>query len=43
MLRAPEDAPLELRAAADTLNANVDRLNRLLFTHFDYAAVGVRL
>jgi SAM-dependent methyltransferase len=27
---------------ADTLNANVDRLNAMLFTHMDYAAVGER-
>ena len=27
----------------DTLNANVDRINRLLFTWLDYAAVGRRL
>ena len=26
----------------DTINANVERLNGLLFTHMDYAAVGVR-
>jgi SAM-dependent methyltransferase len=26
----------------DTINANVERLNGLLFTHLDYAAVGVR-
>ena len=28
--------------AAETLNANVDRLNALLFTYLDYAAVGRR-
>jgi O-antigen chain-terminating methyltransferase len=28
---------------ADTVNANVDRLNALLFTHLDYAAIGQRL
>ena len=28
--------------AADTLNANVDKLNGLLFTYLDYAAVGKR-
>ena len=27
---------------AETFNANVDKINRLLFTHLDYAAVGVR-
>jgi hypothetical protein len=26
----------------DTLNANVERLNRLLFTWLDYAAIGRR-
>lgn len=29
--------------AVDTLNANVERLNRLLFTWLDYAAIGRRL
>jgi len=28
--------------AADTLNANVDKINRLLFTYLDYAAIGTR-
>ena len=37
------DASPAAAAAADTLNANVERLNRLLFTHLDYAAVAVRL
>ena len=27
---------------ADTINANVDRINRLLFTWLDYAAIGLR-
>lgn len=27
---------------AETFNANVDKINRLLFTYLDYAAVGVR-
>ncbi|MBI4886069.1 MAG: class I SAM-dependent methyltransferase [Acidobacteria bacterium] len=31
-----------LGAAVDTLNANVERLNRLLFTWLDYAAIGRR-
>lgn len=31
-----------LRDIADTVNANVDRLNALLFTHLDYAAIGQR-
>ena len=28
--------------AVDTLNANVERINRLLFTYLDYAAIGRR-
>jgi SAM-dependent methyltransferase/outer membrane murein-binding lipoprotein Lpp len=36
--RVPSDVP-----SGDTLNANVDRLNHLLFTHLDYAAIGERL
>jgi len=28
--------------AVDTLNANVERINRLLFTWLDYAAIGRR-
>jgi SAM-dependent methyltransferase len=28
--------------AADTLNANVEKINRLLFTYLDYAAIGRR-
>ena len=36
----PSDA---LQTAADVLNANVDRLNGLLFTYMDYAAIGQRL
>jgi hypothetical protein len=27
---------------ADTLNANVEKINRLLFTWLDYAAIGRR-
>jgi hypothetical protein len=26
----------------ETLNANVEKINRLLFTYLDYAAVGIR-
>jgi O-antigen chain-terminating methyltransferase len=37
------DATPEALAAADTFNANVDRINRLLFTYLDYAAVATRL
>jgi SAM-dependent methyltransferase len=28
--------------SVDTLNANVEKINRLLFTHLDYAAIGKR-
>jgi SAM-dependent methyltransferase len=28
--------------SVDTLNANVEKINRLLFTHLDYAAIGRR-
>ena len=38
----PIGAHATLGDAADTLNANVERLNRLLFTWLDYAAVGWR-
>jgi O-antigen chain-terminating methyltransferase len=37
------DAPATMRDAAETLNANAERLNRLLFTYLDYAAVAIRL
>ena len=37
------DASPAALAAVDTLNANADRINRLLFTHLDYAAVATRL
>jgi O-antigen chain-terminating methyltransferase len=33
-------APAALGTAAETLNANVDKLNSLLFTYLDYAAIG---
>jgi O-antigen chain-terminating methyltransferase len=36
------DLPL-LRDMADTVNQNVEKLNRLLFTYLDYAAIGERL
>ena len=36
-------ADRSLAAAVETLNGNVDRLNDLLFTHLDYAAIGERL
>jgi hypothetical protein len=32
----------DMAAWADTLNENADKINRLLFTHLDYAAVGQR-
>jgi 2-polyprenyl-3-methyl-5-hydroxy-6-metoxy-1,4-benzoquinol methylase len=32
----------DLAAWADTLNENADKINRLLFTHLDYAAIGQR-
>ena len=32
----------QLGDSVDTLNANVEKINRLLFTHLDYAAVGRR-
>jgi len=38
----PIGAQPSLGDAVDTLNANVERLNRLLFTWLDYAAVGWR-
>jgi O-antigen chain-terminating methyltransferase len=31
-----------LRDLVETLNANVDKINRLLFTYLDYAAIGRR-
>lgn len=36
-------APPELGAMIETVNANVERLNALLFTNLDYAAIGRRL
>src|SRR5688572_3101284 len=35
-------APAALGDAAETLNANVDKLNSLLFTYLDYAAIAKR-
>ena len=38
------DAPSNgLHTAGDVLNANVDKLNGLLFTHMDSAAIGERV
>jgi SAM-dependent methyltransferase len=39
----PVSAPPPLADVAETLNANVEKLNRLLFTYLDYAAVGRRI
>jgi O-antigen chain-terminating methyltransferase len=36
----PISAPGISADAAETLNANVEKINRLLFTHLDYAAIG---
>jgi SAM-dependent methyltransferase len=38
----PLPASAGLGDSVDTLNANVEKLNRLLFTHLDYAAIGRR-
>ena len=38
----PLPASLALGDSVETLNANVEKINRLLFTHLDYAAVGRR-
>ena len=35
-------APTSLDDMIETLNANVEKINRLLFTYLDYAAIGVR-
>jgi SAM-dependent methyltransferase len=40
--RAAEDESPGAKDLRDTINMNVERLNGLLFTHMDYAAVGVR-
>ena len=37
------DADRALSAAVETFNGNVDKLNDLLFTHLDYAAIGERV
>jgi SAM-dependent methyltransferase len=37
------DASPETLASVDTINANAERINRLLFTYLDYAAVATRL
>ena len=38
----PVSAPAPLADTVETLNANVEKLNRLLFTYLDYAAIGRR-
>jgi SAM-dependent methyltransferase len=38
----PLPASAALGDSVDTLNANVEKINRLLFTHLDYAAIGRR-
>ena len=38
----PIAAPAGLADAVETLNANVEKVNRLLFTYLDYAAIGYR-
>jgi 2-polyprenyl-3-methyl-5-hydroxy-6-metoxy-1,4-benzoquinol methylase len=35
-------APTSLDDVIETLNANVEKINRLLFTYLDYAAIGTR-
>ena len=35
-------APTSLNDMIETLNANVEKINRLLFTYLDYAAIGIR-
>ncbi len=39
----PEPSSDELRAVAETFNRNVDKLNTLLFTFLDYAAIAQKL
>jgi len=34
---------VEIEAMVETLNANVERLNQLMFTYLDYAAIGEKL
>jgi len=38
----PVTAPAALADTVETLNANVEKINSLLFTHLDYAAIGRR-
>ena len=39
-IHAPDGSPLT--DVVETVNANAEKINRLLFTYLDYAAVGVR-
>ena len=43
-LQLAQAVPLadRLGRLAETLNANVEKINRLLFTYLDYAAIGIR-
>jgi SAM-dependent methyltransferase len=40
--RGADDDPPAVKDLRDTINTNVERLNGLLFTYMDYAAVGIR-
>jgi O-antigen chain-terminating methyltransferase len=42
VLTRASGAPTSLDDMIETLNANVEKINRLLFTYLDYAAIGVR-
>ena len=39
----PESSPEEIATLVKTFNANVDKINTLLFTFLDYAAIGQKL
>ena len=39
----PESSPGDLTTLVETFNANVDKINTLLFTFLDYAAIGQKL
>ena len=39
----PESSTQEMAAVVKTINANVDKINTLLFTFLDYAAIGKKL
>ena len=40
--RGIRDAGSGIRDLVETLDANVEKINRLLFTYLDYAAIGIR-